>query len=168
MVFIINLKIKEMKNYKYRKGISFKVDANIAGQELERIYEKYDGITPKNIIKESEEKNSKLHDCFEWSNKKAGYNYRLWQARKLSSSLTIVFEEKTETPAFISISIEKERSYIPSEIVFNNEDMAKIAIHDVFNAFMYFKQKYESYKSHFKAEDKKQLKIDLKEMVKDL
>ena len=157
-----------MKNYKYKKGTSFKVDANIAGQELEKIYSKYNGITPKNIIKEAEKKNSKIHECFEWDNSKAGYNFRLWQARQLSSSLTIVFEEKTEAPAFISISIEKERSYIPSEIVFSNEDMAKKAIQDVLNAFMYFKQKYNSFKEHFKVEDKKQLKIEMKEIVKQL
>jgi len=157
-----------MKNYKYKKGTSFKVDANIAGLELERIYDKYNGITPKNIIKEAEKKNATLHECFEWNNDKAGYNFRLWQARQLSGSLVIEIEDNGESPAFISISIEKERSYIPSEIVFKDKDLSKKAIEDVFNAFMYFKQKYESYKKHFKAKDKRQLKIDLKEMTKDL
>ncbi len=52
--------------------------------ELKRIAVEHDGIlNPKDVVRAARAKSSPLHSQFEWSDAKAGHEYRLWQARQL-------------------------------------------------------------------------------------
>ena len=71
------------------KGLAKGVDPSIAAQELQRLQEKYGGLTPEVIVKEAFHKKSPLHPIFEWDNDKAAYNYRLQQARILLNNIEV-------------------------------------------------------------------------------
>lgn len=59
-----------------------KVKKTVA-QELRRIYRQKDGLRPSEVVEAARPKDSPLHSEFEWNDKKAGHEHRLWQARQL-------------------------------------------------------------------------------------
>jgi hypothetical protein len=64
---------------------------NVIYQELERIRIQYGGmLKPEYVEKEARDPKNPLHKRFEWDDKKAGYQYRLYQARQLIR-VSIVF-----------------------------------------------------------------------------
>ena len=50
-------------------------------QVAQELYEKHGKLTPSALVDAAKPKDSPAHDGFEWSDKKAGHEYRLWQAR---------------------------------------------------------------------------------------
>lgn len=159
-----------MKDYRYKTGKSYKIDANVVGQELERIMDKFGIIRPKDIINEAKNKRAKLHNCFEWNDTVAGHNYRVWEARQLATSLIVTIEKgKEEEPAFINVTIdENTRGYLSGEIVFKNISFAEQAIQDVFDALTYFKNKYNLYKKYLGKRDRDKLRKKIKNLQNDI
>jgi hypothetical protein len=79
-----------MENYKWKmKGLAKGVDPSLAAEELNRLQNLYGQITPELIVREAEKKKSVLHNIFEWDDAKAGYNYRLQQARILLNNIQV-------------------------------------------------------------------------------
>ena len=73
----------------------FKADAQKVCDELREIGEEF---TPQDIVDAAEDETTELHKCFEWDNDKAASNYRLYQARILTSQLVFKREVTEETP----------------------------------------------------------------------
>lgn len=101
-----------MKEYKKRKGAKFKEEeAQWIGEELEKIRKKNKGfITPEKVVESAKDKKSKLHKHFEWNNSKAGYQYRLQQARNLVSGIVEIVviddgKEEMEVRSFYNVHI---------------------------------------------------------------
>lgn len=64
-------------------------------EELQRIADDHDGeLDPHEIVAHAKDQGSALHSYFEWDNKSAAHNYRLWQARKLIASFYVEMEGK--------------------------------------------------------------------------
>jgi hypothetical protein len=79
-----------MENYKWKmKGLAKGVDPSLAAEELNRLQNLYGQITPELIVREAEKKKSVLYNIFEWDDAKAGYNYRLQQARILLNNIQV-------------------------------------------------------------------------------
>lgn len=98
--------------YEYRKGYSFKVDADIVGQTLEELEKKNGVATSEDLLEVSRPKKSPTHDLFEWDDKKAAENYRLHTARCVINSITVIYEDITPEPvrAFVNVSEPHERA----------------------------------------------------------
>ena len=87
-----------MKTYNWKlKGLSKKIDAELAVKELQRINELHGELTPEIIVNESKNENSILHNYFEWDNKKAADNWRLHQARMMLNNIEITVISNGET-----------------------------------------------------------------------
>ena len=72
--------------------------------ELSQIAEENEGILrPEDVVKFAENPKTALHNKFEWDNKKAGFEYRLIQARHIIVDVKIEYPNNGETQAWISI-----------------------------------------------------------------
>lgn len=94
------------KDYKFREGFNWKIDAETAGTYIERLAKKHNKeVTPQMLIDEAENQLSPLHPVFEWDDNKAGKAWRIQQARNLIGSLVveIIVDEPVEVRAFVSI-----------------------------------------------------------------
>jgi hypothetical protein len=102
--------------YRWKPGARIKINAKVAGQELERIRTKHNGrLTADDVLKEAKSKASPLHGAFEWSDTKAAQQFRLQQAQYLVRSIEItVVQSKSKTSnvrAFVNVRRDTDRSY---------------------------------------------------------
>ena len=66
--------------YKWKLPGIIPVEAQEAGEELDRIYKKYGELQPSTIVDESRDSSAPLHKCFEWDDQTAAEKYRETQA----------------------------------------------------------------------------------------
>lgn len=65
-------------------------------QVVRELYEKHGKVETTALIEAAKPKYSPAHAGFEWDNKIAGHQYRLWQARKWIRVITVIRDEKEE------------------------------------------------------------------------
>lgn len=114
--------------------------------------QKQKGLTPENIVDEAENKDSPLHDFFEWDNLEAGKKYRLYQARILVNEVKVIIENK-EYYAFESVSVSvpygnqptENREYISVLEIFNDEVLKKQVISSALKHLAYWEKQNERY-----------------------
>ena len=118
------------------------VDAQTAGNELQRIYERDGVIEPETVVLESESPSAPLHSCFEWDNEKAAHKYRITQAQGIIRAIVSVneTEKSPETRAFVSV----EREYHPFSVVIRNPEKRDILLQNALNELHCFEKKYSS------------------------
>lgn len=118
------------------------VDAQTAGNELQRIYERDGVIEPGTVVLESESPSAPLHSCFEWDNEKAAHKYRITQAQGIIRAIVSVneTEKSQETRAFVSV----EREYHPVSVVIRNPEKRDILLQNALNELHWFEKKYNS------------------------
>lgn len=90
------------------KQARFGIEAQEAGEELERIEDKRKALTPAVIVDESRAEHAVLHGCFEWDNETAAEKYREVQAGTiLRNIVTVSMDGKTEhNPIRARVSIQ--------------------------------------------------------------
>jgi hypothetical protein len=122
----------------------YSVDAQVAGEELERIAEKRT-LTPEAVVEESTHKAAPLHNEFEWNNKTAAHEYRKCQAQDLIRNIvTVTIEERPveATRAFVNIITEEDRGYIPIDVVIKDTSMRNQYIEQALKDLAVYKKKY--------------------------
>ena len=117
------------------------VDAQTAGNELQRIYERDGVIEPETVVAESQTPSAPLHSCFEWDDEKAAHKYRITQAQTIIRSIVVV-EEATqpETRAFVNV----QREYHPVSVVVRNPEKREILLQNALNELRWFERKYNT------------------------
>jgi len=109
--------------YEWKIPSLYPVDAQTAGEELERICEKYGVLQTDDIVNESRAETARLHACFEWDDLVAAEKYRKTQAGDIVRAIVIKAETKPgkviETRAFVHA----ENAYHPLHIALNSESM---------------------------------------------
>ncbi len=95
--------------YQWRDGGSHVADAQDVGMELDIVAENHNlKIHAADVVEYAKDKKTALHDLFEWDDKKAGYEYRLTQARHIVRHVAVIVEVgKTEMGQPIEVSIRK-------------------------------------------------------------
>ena len=86
----------------------FRADAQKVCDELREIGEEF---TPEQIVDAAKDKSKELHKCFEWDDKKAAEQYRLNQARKLTSEIIFKREVTDDAPAPAPVRIFNKTEY---------------------------------------------------------
>jgi hypothetical protein len=102
--------------YQWKPEARVKVDAQKAGEELERIRTWHNGrLEAKDVVEASRERGAPLHAAFEWNNARAAAAYRIEQAKYLIRSIEVVvdsaIEEARPVRAFVSVVRDEDRSY---------------------------------------------------------
>lgn len=101
--------------YQWKDGSMPKVDAQAAGQEMERLRTMRNGrLEAKDLVEQSRDPSAPLHPAFEWDNDAAAEAYRIDQARYLIRSIEVVVLPEPEAKpvrAFVSVRRDDDRSY---------------------------------------------------------
>ncbi len=101
--------------------INFNVDAQIAGEIIEKIKKQNDGrCTPDDVVKVAQDPDNPLHGVFDWNDVSAANAHRRYVARILIGSLVITYKHHQEVRANFSVKYkaheEKEnRAYVGIE-----------------------------------------------------
>lgn len=123
------------ENYRYKFPGMFPVSAQVAGQELHRIYQEHGKLQAADIVDESRPESAPLHPCFEWNDQRAAELYRQRQARKLVECIITVEETAKHEPVEVRAYLHTAGSYQPTEVVKASVDMhqefVKSAIRDL-------------------------------------
>ena len=118
-----------MTDYCFRKSphsfYTNNVEAQDAGEELERINKKYGQTTASNVVDESRPKKAVLHEAFEWDDEVAAEEHRKTQARSLIKTVRVIHPEEGEQPAFVHVSVLK--AYVPAQRVIEEPELMKSA-----------------------------------------
>jgi hypothetical protein len=100
--------------YEWRTGARQSVDAQKAGERLERLRAKHGGLTAQIVVADARSMRSPLHDDFEWDDERAAHEFRLEQARDMLANVTVRYEQHTEAQpvrAFLVVSVGGENKY---------------------------------------------------------
>jgi hypothetical protein len=118
---------RDIHNSFNRKAIT----PDIAGTELERIYEKNGALRPADVVNEARPADAPLHPAFEWNNKVAGEKWRQEQARNLIRTVVVVTPDKNgeevEEKVYVNVRMDSENSYAPTRVVVKDDDLFESA-----------------------------------------
>lgn len=141
------MKLKFVPN----NGFSKKRTAIVA-RELTRIEKEKGCIKPEIVVQEAQSKTSALHNFFEWDDSAAAAQHRLWQARKLIQSVSVVIVGETDaTPirAFVNLRPDEEeegslleQSYVGMRAVQNNPGFQKQVLHYAYTQLVQWKARF--------------------------
>lgn len=67
------------------------------------LYDRNGKVSPSELVEAARPKNSPAHDGFEWDNKKAGDEYRLYQARNWCRKIVIRVESAAEPERLVHV-----------------------------------------------------------------
>lgn len=132
--------------YAWKANRSFKIAAQIVGEELEQI-EKEDGgrITPVAVVERAKSSNSVLHSFFEWDDSKAAEQHRLWQARSLIGAVVVRSYKDQETKpvrAFVNVSGEEGREYLGIVSVMSDDEKRAAMLRDAKEELEEWRERY--------------------------
>lgn len=100
-------------------------------QRIRELHEKSGGnLEPDAVVEDAREKNSPLHELFEWNDRKAAAIQRLDRAREIIRSVTIVYETSVETiraPAYVK-NPATSKGYVSIARLSTDEDRAREAL----------------------------------------
>ena len=110
-----------------------KPSRNDINAEINRIYQKHNGITPSLLVEEAKDPNSILHHLFEWDDEKAGHAYRLDQARQIITSVKVNIISETKMISAVSYVRDPrvpgdQQGYVSIETLKTDKDLAKESI----------------------------------------
>lgn len=103
--------------YKWKSsGAPAGIDAQVAGEELERIRTHNNGrLEPGDVVEQSRDPSAPLHPAFEWDDAKAAGAYRVSQASHMIRHIDVVVEkaagDASPIRAFVSVKRDEDRSY---------------------------------------------------------
>ena len=137
--------------YKWSIGIYDKVDANVAGAELEKIEQEQGEVTGQAVVDAARPKKSVLHGLFEWDDKIAGEKWRVEQAKHMIAALVIVPEEDRnyDKRAYVNIvkrsdNKQAQARYINYENAMSDEEMRETVLQNAKEELAIFREKYKS------------------------
>ena len=142
--------------YKYRATV-YPVPAQVAGEYLQEVAERENGITAERLLELSRDKDALLHKCFTWDNTKAAEKYRIYESRQfIGNIVTVAINEKPveEQRAFVSITetAHAEKGIFKLIITaLSSEDTRQIVLKNAMRDWQIFKDKYKGLNELTKA-----------------
>jgi hypothetical protein len=123
-------KEKPIQRFKYQ-GEKYKVGGVITPSVIKEIVsvQKSQGLTPYNLVAKARDKQSSLHNLFEWNDTEAGKKYRLFQATSIINYIEV--EVKGDLfPRYESVTIvngggKLKREYYDNKQIISNENLRK-------------------------------------------
>lgn len=129
--------------YKWKVPGLMPVDAQTAGEEIDRLYQSKGRILPEDIVEASKDESAPLHPCFEWDDTVAAHKYRCSQAASIIR--LIVTEDISPTKEYaVRAFVHTEDCYKPTSVVVNSEDAMETLLKTAMSELFAFRRKYES------------------------
>jgi predicted house-cleaning noncanonical NTP pyrophosphatase (MazG superfamily) len=136
------------KEYTWRDKSRYNnFDAQVVGEELERIKNRDDGhLTAEAVVADAKRKKSPLHDLFDWDDASAAYQHRLEWARSIIRHVKIVVKSQKKEPkcvrAFVHLK-ENGGGYQGIVEVLSNEEKTHKLLHQALDEAIAWKKRYE-------------------------
>ncbi len=108
-------------------------------------------LTAEDIVSDGENIKSPLHNYFEWDDEIAGRNYRIAQARRLTSFIVMkVIDEKDETEHTTRFMVnvksqDSGRGYVTLSNAINADDLRQQIIRRALLSLEHWKEQYKIY-----------------------
>lgn len=112
--------------YQWRPGTHPKVEAQVAGEHLERLRESNGGLTARLVVDDAKAEDSPIHAVFEWDDTRAADEYRLVQARDVMRHIAVVItdgsagEAPTMSRGFVVVTENEQDRYESIQIVMDD------------------------------------------------
>ena len=132
--------------YKWKLPGIIPVDAQTAGDELERIYNERGELNPADIVEESRSEDAPLHPCFEWDDRTAAKKYRESQASLIIRSIVTVADGRDE-PQEVRAYVHVENTYRPVSVVVESRDYMEELLKTALLELAAFQRKYNALSS---------------------
>ena len=129
--------------YKWKVAGLMPVDAQTAGEELNRIYTKNGALNPADIVDESRPEDAPLHDCFEWRDDVAAEKYREQQAQTIVRAIVAVNEDATKSES-VRAFVHVRNTYEPISVVVNDAEKMQEVLQTALRELSAFRRKYET------------------------
>ena len=129
--------------YQWKIPGLYGVNAQTAGEEIERIHRKHGQLLPADIVDESRHQSAPLHGVFEWRDQEAAEKYRQVQARELLRAIVVVDSGaglREPVRAFVRV----QQGYQPMELVIKRPDQLEELKAAAFRDLEAFRQKYQT------------------------
>lgn len=92
------------EEYAWTEGFSCKLAPEVVQRECRHIEKVYGELTPETFLKEAAPAGAILHPLIDWDDDTAAHSWRVQQARRVISSLRILYPPAPERmPAFVSV-----------------------------------------------------------------
>lgn len=119
--------------YGWRPGSRVALDAQKAGEAIEKLQRKHNGpLEPETIVEAARDDKSVLHAHFEWDDGVAAGHYRTDQARELVRSLTVDISrsnvESRPVRAFVNVGSGEDRGYVSVATAMSCAELRRQAI----------------------------------------
>lgn len=116
--------------YQWKPGARAAIDAQVAGDELERIRTHNNGrLESLDVVEAARPEEAPLHPAFEWDDAKAAEAFRVEQAKYIIRHVDVVMDSKAGEPtpirAFVSVKREDDRSYTSTSHALSDPDLRK-------------------------------------------
>lgn len=123
----------------------YKVPAQAAGEELERIASVHGKLTAESVVEESRDESAVLHGCFEWNDQTAAEQYRVMQAEKIIRTISVKVESAdSESPVKVRAFFPIDGEYAPISRIVAVPDMYQKLLQTAMAELSAFKQKYQT------------------------
>ncbi|MDL2253750.1 hypothetical protein LJC49_06730 [Ruminococcaceae bacterium OttesenSCG-928-I18] len=126
------------------KQARFGINAQDTGEELERIADKYQSLTPCNIVAESRDEASVLHDCFEWDDPIAADKYREVQAGAILRNIVTVEVDGVKQPKPIRAFVNIESDFKPISVIIKTPKYHNEMMQNALQELHSFQEKYQN------------------------
>lgn len=130
--------------YQWKIPRLYSVDAQVAGEELERIYDERGELSPKNVVDASRNEEAPLHGCFEWDNEVAAEKWREDQASHIIAAITIIGANEEKQEREVRAFIHAQGSYHPISVVIADRDKTEEMLQTALGELKAFRRKYET------------------------
>ncbi len=135
--------------YRWKDGAHIRINAKVAGAELERIRAAHRGrLTPRDVLEEAKNSASPLHKHFQWDDTEAAMQYRLQQAGHLIRSIEITVETTrsrgpSNVRAFVSVKERRRRSYTSVAEAMSDKDLRAQIVGRAREELQAWRERYE-------------------------
>jgi hypothetical protein len=124
--------------YRWKPNTMHRVDAQVAGEELERIRTKHNGrLEPGMVVSASRAPAAPLHSAFEWNDAVAAEAWREDQASGMIRHITVDMEKPSGDTApiraFVSVKRDEDRSYTSVQHALSDGDLRKQVVAAAFS-----------------------------------
>ncbi len=118
-----------MPEYCFREWAPTGVEAQVAGDELERIRKANgDQLNPKQVVEVARPSDAPLHAAFTWDDTGAAERWRLHEARHLIRSVRVLVVGSKTEPAFVHVRVEDAQYYQATRVAMRRKNEWQAAL----------------------------------------
>jgi len=140
------MKKARVKYDKVAKAFGLKIDPQVAGEALEKLRKQHEGrLNPAVVVEAARDKDSPLHDQFDWDDTVAAEKWRLEQAGYLLRVIVYVRDDMPDARpvrAFVSIREDNKETYTSVTVAMSDPVLRAQVLQQALSELRAWQRKY--------------------------